>query len=61
MKLLKLLHYIYKNSISPIFMTLFGVKCKYKVTCSTYTVNMIEKYGIIKGSQKGFKRFLTCR
>ena len=38
----------------------FGKKCIYYPTCSEYTKQAIDKYGIIKGSFKGIKRVLKC-
>ena len=46
----------YQKNISP----LFGKKCKYEPSCSEYTKQAIEKYGVIKGLGKGFKRILRC-
>jgi hypothetical protein len=37
-----------------------GVHCKFKPTCSEYTKQAIEKYGVLKGSTLGFKRILRC-
>ena len=39
---------------------LFGKKCRFYPTCSEYTKQAIDKYGIIKGSLKGIKRILKC-
>ena len=50
---------IYKKTISPI-LSYFGIKCKYYPTCSEYTKQAIEKYGIIKGCFLGIKRILKC-
>ncbi|MFH0937361.1 MAG: membrane protein insertion efficiency factor YidD [Candidatus Daviesbacteria bacterium] len=38
-----------------------GGACKYFPTCSVYTRQMVEKYGIIKGLTLGGKRILSCR
>ena len=38
----------------------FGKKCIFYPTCSEYTKQAIDKYGIIKGSFKGIKRVLKC-
>lgn len=38
-----------------------GGACKYSPTCSEYTKQMVEKYGVIKGLILGGKRILTCR
>lgn len=37
----------------------FGV-CKFRPTCSDYTYQAINKYGILKGSFLGIKRVLRC-
>ncbi len=50
---------IYKKTISPI-LSYFGIKCKYYPTCSEYTMQAIQKYGIIKGCFLGIKRILKC-
>lgn len=49
----------YKKYISPIFHHL-GINCKFYPTCSEYTRQAIEKYGVIKGILKGLKRILRC-
>lgn len=46
----------YQKNISP----WLGNNCKYEPTCSEYTKQAIEKYGVIKGLFKGFKRILKC-
>ena len=39
---------------------LFGAKCRFYPSCSEYTKQAIDKYGIIKGIFKGLKRILKC-
>lgn len=34
--------------------------CIYNPTCSEYTRQAVEKYGVIKGLAKGFWRILRC-
>jgi len=34
--------------------------CKFKPTCSEYSYQAIEKYGVIKGGFKALKRILRC-
>ena len=47
---------IYQKHISK----MFGKKCRFYPTCSEYTKQAIDKYGIIKGIFKGIKRILKC-
>lgn len=55
---------IYQKTLSPttgIFAHLFSFRvCRFQPTCSEYTYQAIEKYGIIKGSFIGFWRVLRC-
>lgn len=34
--------------------------CRFSPTCSSYTYQAIDKYGIIKGSFLGLKRIVRC-
>jgi len=34
--------------------------CRFEPSCSHYTYQAIDKYGLIKGSWLGFKRILRC-
>ena len=44
----------YKKYISK------GEHCRFVPTCSEYTYEAVEKYGVIKGLFLGFKRVLRC-
>ena len=46
----------YKKSISPALPS----ACRFEPTCSVYTYQAIEKYGVIKGSWMGMKRIARC-
>ena len=46
----------YKRFISPAL----PPSCIYYPTCSQYTYEAIEKYGILRGSWMGFLRILRC-
>lgn len=48
--------YLYKIFISP----LFGKSCKFKPTCSTYMLQAIKEWGLIKGVYLGAKRIMRC-
>lgn len=47
---------LYQKFISPCI----GKHCKYYPTCSEYTRQAVDKYGIIKGSLLGIIRILKC-
>jgi hypothetical protein len=46
----------YKKFISPALPS----ACRFEPTCSVYTYQAIEKYGVIKGSWMGMKRIGRC-
>ncbi|SHE61889.1 hypothetical protein SAMN02745164_00790 [Marinitoga hydrogenitolerans DSM 16785] len=46
----------YKKHISPYKPS----KCIYYPTCSTYTYEAIEKFGVLKGLYLGMLRILRC-
>lgn len=57
-KLLLSLIKFYKVHLSP---GRFGIKiCRYEPSCSRYTYDAIEKYGILKGVLLGIWRVLRC-
>lgn len=47
---------VYQVFISP----LKGQTCRFYPTCSEYSVQALQKYGLIKGSWKSFRRILRC-
>ena len=49
----------YKKNIS-IFLKSHGIECKYYPTCSEYSRQAIEKYGVTKGIIISIKRILKC-
>ena len=55
-KIFILLIRLYQKFISP----LFPAKCRYYPTCSQYTLEAIQEYGVIKGPYLGIKRILRC-
>ena len=46
----------YQSAISPYKM----FHCKYTPTCSQYTIEAVEKYGVFKGLLLGLWRILRC-
>lgn len=55
-KIILLLIKLYQKYIS-IFL---GKNCRFYPTCSAYTYEAIEKFGIIKGIFLGIKRMIKC-
>ena len=35
--------------------------CRFEPTCSTYMIMAINKYGLIRGLYKGFRRIIRCK
>ncbi len=48
--------YFYRYCISP----LKPPTCRYTPTCSEYTVEAVNKYGVLKGGYLSFRRILRC-
>jgi len=46
----------YKKFISPYF----RMSCRYEPSCSSYAVEALEKYGLLKGGLKAICRILRC-
>lgn len=49
----------YQKHISK-WITSQNINCKFYPTCSEYTKQAIEKYGVLKGSILGIARILRC-
>ncbi|MDC1011215.1 membrane protein insertion efficiency factor YidD [Methylophilaceae bacterium] len=48
---------LYQYAVSPFL----GSNCRFMPTCSAYTIEAIQNFGIIKGIWLGMKRILRCR
>ena len=47
---------IYQKYLSP----LLGPSCRFHPTCSEYTFQAVETYGVFKGGFLAIKRILKC-
>ena len=47
---------VYKFLLSP----LLGDTCRYFPTCSDYSIESLQKHGLLKGLFLSFKRILSC-
>ena len=48
---------LYQYAISPFL----GSNCRFMPTCSAYTIEAIQNFGIVKGIWLGMKRIIRCR
>ena len=46
----------YKKFISPMLLP----SCRFYPTCSEYSIQAFEKYGVVKGAAKSIWRILRC-
>lgn len=53
----------YQIIISPLIKQLLGVKsqCRYSLSCSHYAKEVVQKYGVVKGTRLTIKRLLSCQ
>jgi len=57
-KLTLILLKLYKRFLSP---ENFGIRtCRFEPSCSTYTMQAVEKYGALKGGLMGIWRIFRC-
>ena len=47
----------YQQAVSPYLPSM----CRFQPTCSQYTAEAVERYGVMRGSRLGLKRILRCR
>ncbi len=47
---------LYQRFVSP----LFGARCRFYPSCSEYTIQALEKHGLIKGAMLSAWRILRC-
>ncbi len=50
----------YRKATYPVYNFLGIHMCKFEPSCSEYTLQAIEEYGLIKGSVMGFNRIMRC-
>ena len=55
-KIIVAMIYAYKRWLSP----LLGNNCRFQPTCSSYAIEAINCYGVIKGCWLAGKRILKC-
>ncbi len=48
--------WLYQRAISPFIPS----SCRYLPTCSHYSMEAVERYGVVKGGWVGLKRLVRC-
>jgi putative membrane protein insertion efficiency factor len=48
---------VYQQAVSPYLPSM----CRFEPSCSQYTAEAVERYGIVRGSWLGLKRISRCR
>jgi putative membrane protein insertion efficiency factor len=59
-KLISFLITIYQEIFSSFLRIFFGKGCRFSPSCSEYTKEAIERFGVIRGSFLSIKRLLHC-
>jgi putative membrane protein insertion efficiency factor len=50
----------YNKIISPVLVNIFGHSCRFDPTCSRYSIEVIERFGLIKGIKLSLIRLSRC-
>ena len=48
---------VYQQAVSPYLPSM----CRFEPSCSQYTAEAVERYGIVRGGWLGLKRISRCR
>lgn len=59
-KVIELIFWIYKNFLSNFLFVYFGPGCRHLPSCSIYSKEALEKYGLLKGSFLSLSRVVKC-
>jgi hypothetical protein len=49
--------WLYQKAISPYL----PASCRYNPSCSRYSEEAIQRYGVVRGSWLGLRRLVRCR
>jgi len=51
---------LYQRLVSPLLNALFGPRCRFHPTCSTYAVQALERHGAVRGTVLAARRIVRC-
>jgi len=51
---------VYKKYFALALMSLFGKGCRFQPSCSQYTKEALEQYGVFRGTLLSIKRLSRC-
>jgi putative membrane protein insertion efficiency factor len=59
--LLILLVRVYRWTLSPLLVALFGAQCRYEPSCSVYAIDAVRRHGALSGAWLAAKRLARCQ
>ncbi len=51
---------IYRATLSPMIVGLFGPACRFEPSCSEYAHQAIQRYGVMRGGALAARRLARC-
>ncbi|MGH7947844.1 MAG: membrane protein insertion efficiency factor YidD [Candidatus Binataceae bacterium] len=51
---------VYRATLSPLFVALFGNACRFEPTCSVYASQAIASHGAVRGTLLATRRVARC-
>lgn len=59
--LLILLVRLYRWTLSPLLVALFGAQCRYEPSCSVYAIESVRRHGALRGGWLAVGRLARCQ
>jgi len=51
---------VYRLTVSPLFVALFGRACRFEPSCSQYAADAIRNHGVLRGGAMALRRLGRC-
>ena len=52
---------LYRLTLSPLLVALFGAQCRYEPSCSVYAMEAVRRHGAFAGGWLALKRLARCQ